>query len=360
MTDFFRTHIGQNAKSRLAKVLDKGWLNEGEQVRRFEMKLNVLLDLPNVLTTNSCSSSLLLCLLDVEVKDQEVILPSQTFVATGMAILMAGGKPVFADIDPNTGNLCPVAFENAITEKTKAVISVLWAGNPCDPQISEIARKYNIKVIQDAAHGLGSTMNNHSVAHFADYTCYSFQSIKHLTTGDGGAISSPNALQNIRKMKWFGIDRSNIKRDELGGRIPNIDTMGFKFHMNDLAAALGLSNLLGYRNRLKRRNAIAKIYEDKLNMDGILLLQKPKNSVSANWMFTFRAKSRNNLALKLKQSGIPCSTVDYGIHRNPVFGTIPYLAGQELFDQTQLSLPVHEEVTAEFAERITDVIRKGW
>lgn len=361
MVAFFNTYIGRKAKERIGKVFDKGWLNEGEQVKRFEQKLETLLDLPNVLTTNSCSSALLLCLMDIDVLDCEVILPSQTFIATGLAILMAGGIPVFVDIDPNTGNLCYKDLKNKISKKTKAIIPVHWAGNPCDLDlIDAIAKENNLKVIQDAAHALGATFDSKAIAHFCDYTCYSFQAIKHLTTGDGGAICTPSFSSSLKKMKWFGIDKGNIKRDECGGRIPDVDILGFKFHMNDIAAAIGLANLLGYRTRLKRRQQISSIYQNEFEgVKGIHLLNIPSKATSANWMFTFRVDNRQALCDKLKQSNIPFSTVDYGIHKNPVFKSKDkVLPGQELFDNTQLSLPNHENISFELVDKIVNVIKK--
>ncbi len=351
MTSFFHTFIGKTAKERVGRVLDQGWLNEGRQVKKFEQRLSKLLDLPNPLTTNSCSSALLLCLLDIDVKNREVILPSQTFIATGMVILAAGGIPAFADIDPNTGNID--VDKITITDRVKAIIPVLWGGRPCN--LDKFPK--NVPVIQDAAHALGSTINGKSIAHFSDYTCYSFQSIKHLTTGDGGAICTPNPSSKLKRMKWFGIDKTDIKRDESGGRIPDVDLFGFKWHMNDLAASLGLANLTGYKRRLKRRRELANIYENELkNTSGIHLLSR--FGESAYWMYTLRVDRRKDLCAKLNQ--LPFSTVDCGIHRNPIFNCLKELPGQDLFDRTQLSFPVHDLVTLDVVEKIIKIIKSGW
>lgn len=350
MKPFFHTFIGKTAKQRVNRVLDQGWLNEGKNVQKFEHRLSKLLDLPNLLTTNSCSSSLLLCLLDIDVKDHEVILPAQTFIATGMAVLAAGGKPVFADIDPNTGNLDPTKIK--VTDKTKAIIPVLWGGNPCD-----LDKFPDLPIIQDAAHALGSTIDGKSIANFSDYTCYSFQSIKHLTTGDGGALCTTNPSSKLKRMKWFGIDKANVKRDELGGRIPDVDLFGFKWHMNDYAASLGLANLVGYKRRLKRRRELAHIYETELRgVPGVKLLNK--FGESAYWMFTLRVDRRVDLCRKL--GSLPYSTVDYGIHKNPVFNWTEELPGQDLFDATQLSFPVHEQITVDDMAEIIKTIKNGW
>jgi perosamine synthetase len=411
MTDFFHTFIGKTAKQRVSKVLETGWLNEGQQVRKFEQRLSHLFDFPYVLTVNSCSSALLLCLLDIGVKDYEVILPSQTFIATGMAVLAAGGIPVFADIDPNTGNLCPKSLKDKITCHTKAIIAVHWAGNPCpmqeitgkfpviqdaaaaggipvfadiDPNTGNLCPKSlkdkitchtkaiiavhwagnpcpmqeitgKFPVIQDAAHALGTTIAGKSIVHFSDYSCFSFQSIKHLTTGDGGAICTSSPSIKLKKMKWFGIDKTKISKDEFGGRLPDVEEFGFKWHMNDLAAALGLANLVGYKRRLQRRRDLAKRYEEGLkDIPGISLLKL--HGESAYWMFTLRVEGRKDLCKKLKVY----STVDYGIQKNPIFKVSDELPGQDLFDKTQLSLPVHDNISEEMVEETIRTIRLGW
>jgi len=355
-TEFFRTYIGRSAKRRIGAVLDKGWLNEGEQVRTFEKRLSRLLDLPNVLTTNSCSSSLLLCLLNAGVAGHEVIVPTQTFIATGMAVLAAGAKPVFADIDPETGNMCPRSLASLISERTKAIIVVHWAGSPCDmDRINSVAA--GIPVIQDAAHALGATLRDSSIAYHSDYTCYSFQSIKHLTTGDGGAICTPQPNSELKKMKWFGIDKSNIKKDEFGGRLPDVDTFGFKWHMNDLSAALGLANLRGYRRRLQHRRRLASFYIAAGH--GLRIVQ---DADPAYWMFTTTVKDRAGLCRVLKENRLPFSTVDYGIHRNPIFGVkdLDRFSGQDVFDKTQISFPVHDLVADKVVEKTIKILEAGW
>jgi perosamine synthetase len=356
--DFFRTFIGKSAKRRIGEVLDKGWLNEGEQVRKFEKRISKLLDLPNILTTNSCSSSLLLCLLDIDVAGHEVLLPPQTFIATGMAVLAAGGKPVFVDIDPSTGNINPDKIAQAVTAKTKAIIPVHWSGNPCDMlAINNIANEFGLKVVQDAAHALGATLGGRSIAHCSDYTCFSFQSIKHLTTGDGGAICTPEPNQKLKQMKWFGIDKTNIKKDSLGGRLPDVDMFGFKWHMNDVAGALGVANLTGFRRRLEERRRVARLYHSVSNGMKVLPDAEP-----AYWMFTMRTTKRDALCQRLKENNLPFSTVDYGIHRNPIFrvSNPEFFQGQNEFDATQVSLPVHDGVSLEVIEKTIGILEMGW
>lgn len=345
MISFFNTYISPTANGKINKTLKKEWLNEGPCVRRFEKKLNVLLGLQNVISVNSCSSALLISLLDIDVKGFDVIIPSQTFIATGMAVLAAGGNPVFCDIDYNTGNICVSHLKSIITNNTKAIIPVLWNGYPCDiKEINKLVENKNIKIIQDAAHGIFSKINNNSISYFSDYTCYSFQAIKHLTCGDGGAICTNN-IENYKRMeraKWFGINKKEISKDDLNGRIPNNDTFGFKWNMNDFSASLGLANLLGFRNRMKKRIKKYNILYE--NLKNINLLENKENYQSSCWFFCFRSEKRDKISKSLKSKNLPFSTVDYGIHKNPIFNCKTELKNQNIFDKTQMAIPIHEKI----------------
>ena len=175
--------------------------------------------------------------------------------------------PVFADIQLSTGNIDPKSIVNKITEKTSAIIAVHWGGYPCDlDEILDIGKQHNLIVIEDAAHALGATYKGKSIGDISDFTAFSFQAIKHLTTGDGGALCclKDKDSEKAKRIRWFGIDRENSEPSNLGEREFDIDEVGYKYHMNDLAAALGQGNLESLCDRLRRRREIAKIYHDEL------------------------------------------------------------------------------------------------
>jgi len=240
---FFNTYIAPDAHIKINDVLSTTLLSEGKLVSKFELELASTLKIKNVVALNSGTSALHLALILAGVGEgDEVILPAQTFIASGLAIRYVKGTPVFADIQYLTGNIDPNSIRKKITNKTKAIMVVHWAGYPCDMiEIREIANEYGIPVIEDAAHALGASYKNTPIGAISEITCFSFQAIKHLTTGDGGglAITDEKMMKVAKKLRWFGIDRASSPMDFLGERIYDADQIGFKYHMNDYAAALG-------------------------------------------------------------------------------------------------------------------------
>ena len=363
---FFNTYINSGAYTKVKEVLDSTFLSEGEVVKEFEAELHNKLGLINPVAVNSGTSALHLALILAGVKEgDEVILPAQTFIATGLVILMQKAKPVFADIQYNTGNIDPNSIREKITSKTKAIIVVHWGGYPCDmDEINEIAKQNNIKVIEDAAHALGAVYKNILVGSISDFTCFSFQAIKHLTTGDGGALCCLNYTDYERAMRirWFGIDRKNSKPSILGEREYDINELGYKYHLNNYSAALGLANIGDIDTILKRRRQIATIYKNELkNIEGLQLFNYKPDRESAYWLFTLLVEKREDFIRKLQSRGVPSSVVHLRIDKNSVFGGIrKELVSQEKFNNKQISIPVHSDLTDKHVELIIDTIKEGW
>ena len=363
---FFHTHVAPEAIELVTQVLRSGQLSEGPMVHRFEQALASKLGLVNPVALNSGTSALhlALCIAGVGPGD-EVILPAQTFVATGLAILMQRAVPVFADIQPDTGNIDPESFRAKITPRTKAVMPVHWGGYPCDlDEINALAQERGLAVIEDAAHALGATYRGRPIGAISRFTAFSFQAIKHLTTGDGGALCCTETRdhEQARARRWFGIDRMNTTVSALGERQYNIGALGFKYHMNDLAAALGLGNLADFTRRLSEREARWRRYQKGLK--GAAGLSTPPESVDrhhASWLFTIRAERRDDLCKMLAASGFPTSVVHQRIDRNEVFGGLRRdLENQARYDERQLSLPVHEGLAMQDVDRLIACIRDGW
>lgn len=362
----YNTFIHQNAFQNVEEVLSSTFLSEGTLVKKFESRLASEFGLGNPVALNSGTTALHLALVLAGIKEgDEVILPAQTFVATGLVILQQKAIPVFADIDYETGNISVASIEQKITARTKAIMVVHWGGYPCDmDEINAIAKKNNLVVIEDAAHALGATYKNKPIGAISDYTCFSFQAIKHLTTGDGGAIActhNENAKQAIIK-RWFGIDRNNAALSILGERQYNIEALGFKYHMNDYAAALGLANMDNFFDRLQRRLAYAKVYSEELeNVPGIKLFKYNNDRQSAFWLFGFHVENREEFIRALKNNGITASVVHQRIDRNSVFGGLRNdLYNQARFDETQIHIPLHDGLNDEKVNYIISTIKKGW
>lgn len=362
----FNTYIDNKAFESVGNVLASTNLSEGKLVKEFESQLNKQIGINYPIAVNSGTSALHLALILANIKEgDEVILPAQTFIASALVILQQKATPVFADIDYYTGNISPISIEQKITSKTKAIMPVHWGGYPCDmDEINAIAKRHNILVIEDAAHALGAKYKTKPIGTISDFTCFSFQAIKHLTTGDGGAISCLNEKyrKNALIKRWFGIDRNNSNQSLLGERQYNVTELGFKYHLNDYAAALGLANLNGFHERLLKRQEFASNYTKALqDFDGIKLFNHQKDRTNAFWLYGFHVEKREAFINALSSKGIAASVIHQRIDRNSVFGELRKdLTGQELFDASQIHIPMHDALTIEHIDYIVSVIKSGW
>jgi perosamine synthetase len=349
-----------------AGTLRSGMVSEGRRVREFEEVLSRQLGLVRPVALNSGTSALHLGLVLAGVgPGDEVILPPQTFVACGLAIMMCGAKPVFADIQPDSGNLDPSAVRAKLSPRTKVIMPVHWGGYPCDmDEIHAVATTAGVVVMEDAAHALGATYKGRPIGSISQLTAFSFQAIKHLTTGDGGALCcrDPKQYEEARRRRWFGIDRARDKASILGERQYNLTSVGYKYHMNDVAAAIGLGNLPELPAQLARRREIAAVYRRELrNVAGLTLLRLEPDRESAWWLFTVLVERRENFVPALAERGVPTSVVHQRIDRNEVFGgPNEDLVGQRLFDDSQIALPLHAALTDSEVEQVIDAVRHGW
>jgi len=364
--DFFNTHISPAALKMATAVLESTWVSEGRIVKEFEAQLSQQLGLRNPVALNSGTSALHLALaLSGVGPDDEVILPAQTFIATGSVILAQSAKPVFADIEIKTGNIDPESIRKTITRRTKAIMPVHWGGYPCNmDEINSIAKEFDLTVIEDAAHALGATYKGRPVGSISRFTAFSFQAIKHLTTGDGGTLCClyDHDYKRARARRWFGIDRENSEISILGERKYNVKEVGYKYHMNDLSAAVGLGNLEDFNSNLKRRQDIGEFYRKELDhVAGLNLLDYREDSKSAFWLFTVLVENRLNFITKLREHDIPTSVVHQRIDRNLVFGGItPGLDNQAVFDDCQISIPLHNNLRDDEVCHIVKIIKQGW
>lgn len=364
--EFFNTVVSDAGRALVLEVLNSGWISEGAMNRRFEEELELAFGIRNVVTVNSGTAALHLALALAGIgPGDEVILPAQTFVATGLAVMMQRATPVFCDIDAHTGNIDVESCRSKITTRTKALMPVHWGGYPCDmAELNNLAREFELAVVEDAAHALGATYKGQPIGSVSRFTAFSFQAIKHVTTGDGGALccADDRDARDGRTRRWFGIDRATSQPSILGERIYDISELGFKYHMNDLAAALGLGNLRTFPDRLVRRRAIGSRYRRELSsVAGVELLRSELDREHAYWLFTMLADRRDDFIRKLAEKGIPSSVVHQRIDRNSVFGGLTRdLVGQEEFDRRQIAIPVHEALSDDDVDFVISTIREGW
>ena len=349
----FKVHLDtEDVLDKLREVFNSGIINEGNKVTELTEKLCKKLNTENLVLVNSCTSALAMSLkLSGVGPGDEVISTSMTCVATNSVVNWLGAKIVWADIDSQTGNIDPVEVESKITEKTKAVICVDWSGIPCKlKKLQNICRKNKIKLIQDAAHAFGSQYNGQPVCHYADYTCYSFQAIKHFTTGDGGAIVclDDNDVPKARAMKWYGFDRKTLK-DKKGnwkGRRWNVDIkeIGSKFNMNNISATMGISNLAHIERIVAQHKSNAKVYNKLFkDNDDLKPLLVEDNMDPAYWIYTVILSggiNRENLIEELKSKGVHTDTVHVPNHPYDCFAeSYCKLPQTDYFGDRQLCLP---------------------
>lgn len=362
----FHTYIHPSSKKLVNDALETTLLSEGSKTKEFERQLSVTLGIKNPVAVNSGTSALHLAVVLAGIgPGDEVICPAQTFVASALVIIQQGAKPVFADINYNTGNIEPESIKQKISEQTKAIIAVHWGGLPCDmDEIHAIAKEHNLIVIEDAAHAPGATYRGRHIGSISDFTCFSFQAIKHVTTGDGGAIAcgNSNKANEAFTRRWFGIDRANATPSPLGERKYDISLLGYKYHLNDYSASLGLANLSNISERLLWLRKTAAFYRDQLrNVPGIRLWDCPNDRESAWWLFGMHVEERNKFIEAMGAQGITASVVHQGIDHNSIFGGLDEsLVMQRKFDKSQIHIPLHSGINEEEINYITDSIKKGW
>lgn len=366
MIPIFNTYIHPSARQLVAETIESTFISEGKLVARFEERLQQELGILNPIALNSGTSALHLALVVAGIQaGDEVICPAQTFVATALVVVQEGATPVFADIDYETGNIDASKVESYITPRTKAIMAVHWGGYPCDmDELKAVAKKHNLLLIEDAAHAPGATYKGQAIGAISDITCFSFQAIKHITTGDGGAVAFLNKdlAHEAYKRRWFGIDRKNTQLGHLGERLYDIDKVGFKYHMNDYAAALGLANLNDFSERLAYRRRLAAIYTRGLEaVSGVKVLKHKNDREGAYWLFGLHVEKRDAFIEAMKNKGITASIAHSGIDKNSVFGGKRMnLEAQRKFDATQIHIPIHDAVSVEQAEYIVASIQSGW
>jgi perosamine synthetase len=360
------TTVSEQAIANATAALRSGFLSEGRQVRRFEEELAARLGLVRPVALNSGTTALHLALVLAGVRSgDEVIIPPQTFIATGMAVLMQEATPVFADIQYHTGNIDPRSIRERISPKTKAIIPVHWAGYPCDlDEINEVAAAHNLAVIEDAAHALGATYRGKPIGAISRFTCLSFQAIKHLTTGDGGALCClrPEDEERARVRRWFCIDRDHSPPSFLGERVYDAGETGYKYHLNDLGAAIGLGNLEVFPKVLGRLREVSSRYRREFAaVPGLTLLENKDDRESACWLFTLLADRRDDFLRALQGRGVPASVFHQRIDRHSVFGGARKdLPNMDRFNDHQASVPLHAGLTDDEVETVIAAVKAGW
>lgn len=337
----FKVAMDEQAIRLAAETLASGYVGQGPRVEAFEAAFGRLVeaDVPPLSTSSGTAAlTLALQLLGIGPGDEVVTTP-MTCAATNAPIVMSGATLRWADVDPITGLIDPDDARRQITARTKAIMAVDWGGRACDYGSLRIA---GVPVIEDAAHALLTRRDGESIATSGgDYVCWSFQAIKALTTVDGGALLPPAwQVERARKLRWYGLDRRSAASFRSEQEIMEVGT---KWHMNDVAAAVGLGNLPGVGTRVARAKENAAAYWDAL--DGLLGLTVPWPSTDASWwLYTLLVpRDRQPFIEGLRRHGVESGLVHSRNDHHPGFAARAierHLPGVDEFAARQVSIPV--------------------
>jgi dTDP-4-amino-4,6-dideoxygalactose transaminase len=358
----FKVFMADSVKDAVVRVLYSGYIGEGEEVAAFERELGQRLGAPHLLTVNAGTSALHLAYhLAIDgARDAEIITTPITCSATNTPIVRSGAKIVWADVDPVSGNIDPAGIEALITPRTRAIVMVHWGGNPCDiAAILEIARRRGIAVIEDAAHAFGSTYQGLPIGRHSDFVVFSFQAIKHVTSVDGGCLVCRDGAQRerARLLRWYGIDRELREPTDLRCEI-DIAEAGYKFHMNNVAAAVGRENLKHLAAIVARHRDNARFYDEAFRgAPAVMVAEESPRGTSAAWLYTIHVENRDELMRKLNQAGIGASKVHARNDRHSAFAPFARpLPNAEAFERTHLCIPVGWWVTPQDRERVAEAV----
>lgn len=344
----------------LERVLYSGVVGEGEEVSTFEREFAAFIDSPHLLSFSSGTAALHTALILAGVRPgDEVISTAMTAEPTNMSILHCGARVAWADVDPTNGNVTAESIAQKITPRTKAILVVHYGGIPAPiAGINNVARSAGIPVIEDAAHALGARYEGRPIGCHGNYVMFSFQAIKHMTTGDGGMLVLRNLpeLEVGRKIRWFGIDRKTVRTTV------DVERTGYKYTMNNVTAALGRVQLRHIRKAIDRHISNGKFFDESLSkIAGLEICRWEKGAEPSYWFYTLLADRRDDLSRYLTTCGIDNSLAHRRNDHHSVFREFASpLPGLDAFYSRMLHIPCGWWVDQEAREFIVDCLKKGW
>ena len=357
--------LGEAEKKAVMGVLDRGFLGMGVEVQQFEQALTEFFDRPTVCVGNGTAAlHLALQACDID-QDDEVLVPSLTYVASFQAISATGAKPVACDVDPKTVTLDWLDAESRLTPRTHAIMPVHYSGGVGDLDgIYAFAHKHDLRVIEDAAHAFGSTHNGKRVGSFGDVACFSFDGIKNITSGEGGCIvtDDPQVLQRVRDARLLGVEKDTEKR-YTGQRSWEFDvtTQGWRYHMSNIMAAIGLEQLRHFDKAAVIRQARARLYDELLKHHSRIQPLPRDYATVVPHIYAVRItglKDRKILQSQLLEHGIQT-----GIHYQPNHYLSLYqypnaapLPVTEAIYPEMITLPLHPELSEDDVRFIVSLL----
>lgn len=319
--NLFKVFMAPDVIENIKQVIDSGNITQGEVVEKYEKALGEYIGNENIVTVNSATSGLTLALRLLNLpSDAEVLCTPLTCTATNWPVLANSLKIKWVDVDTETCNMDLKDLRKKMNSSTRVVLFVHWGGYPIDLDEledikSEYKRLYNseLHIIEDCAHAFGAEYKGKKIGNSNNICVFSTQAIKHLTTIDGGFITFPNKdlVERAKKLRWFGIDRNQRTTPGKDFRMePDVEEWGYKFHMNDVNAAVGLANLKHVDKNIEKIKMIAEYYNQELkNIDGVTLLETKPGASPSYWIYTLKIVDKFNFIKYMKDKGIMCSQV---------------------------------------------------
>ena len=375
LISFHRPSIGEDEIQSVVETLRSGWLTTGPKVKRFEEDFARYLGCSHAVAVNSGTAALHLALDAIGIKEgDEVIVPTLTFAATAEVVIYFKARPVLVDCRLDTLNLDPDQMESAITPRTRAVIPVHLAGQPCEmDRIMELARLHNLKVIEDAAHALPAAHHGKKVGKIGDITCFSFYATKTITTGEGGMATTENPewAHRMRMMSLHGISLDAWDRyTDKGSWYYEILHPGYKYNLTDIAAALGIEQLKRCDRFWEARRRIASHYHEAFaDLPEIRTPASTSNIQHAWHLYIIQLNlerlriDRENFIKALKSQKIATSVHFIPLHLHPFyrdkFGYEPanFPHASSVFERI-LSLPIYPTMTEADVRDVIVAVRK--
>jgi len=357
--------VGNEEIRAVEEVLKSGWMAHGQKNHEFEDLFKEYIGVKHAITMNSCTSALYLAIKAMEITG-EVITPSFTFVATLNAIILAGATPVMVDIERETRNISPNSIEEAITEKTEAIMVVHYAGLPADmPTIIEIANKHNLKIIEDSAECLGGSYNGIK-AGACGVGCFSFFPTKNITTGEGGMLTTNDdtLAAKIKSLCAHGIDSTTFAREKADKPWVRIASMyGYNFRLSNVLAAIGVEQMKKVELLLVKRKDVAERYIRNLQHLGTISFQDTPEGFINSWqMFTILVDLaiRDDLLKYLNEKGVGASVhFDPPAHLQATYENIrrgASLQTTEIVANSLITLPIYPDMSMEDVDFVSEII----
>jgi len=361
----FYPYVSKKSAKNIKKKLSGRWLGQGPMVDKFENNFRKKFAKNySVIATGSGTDSLHLAYILAGLKrGDEVITTIFTCTATNIPMLYMNLNIKFADVDINTMNISVKSIKKLITKKTKAIVVVHYGGLPCDMgEIQAIAKKNKIVVIEDAAHALGAKYNNKPVGSLCDFSTFSFQAIKHFTTGDGGMLTIKNKslAEKAKRIRWFGIDR---KKKQQGIWKNDVFEVGYKYQMTDIAATMGCDSLNEFNKIINHRRKIYYTYLNELSKNKKVkcIHDEDKKKLHGAWLFTILVNNKDYLQKKLRDHYIETNQVHFRNDRYSIFKKFvkgKKFPNMDYLENRYLVLPLHHKVSIKDVKYICKLINK--